>query len=252
MSESSRVEREKEKYNEGLDRERYESILSHTEYFYRKRREKILKKEMEYANSRNVLELGSVAWSTIFDKFNIIPTQLNCINISESELDRGIQLAHKSKLNPAFTIMDANDLEFEEKSFDVVFGFGILHHLDYVRALDEILKVLKKDGKVVFFEPLDNNPVGRIVRFLTPNARTDDEKPLRFFELNEFRKRFVCKEYYEGFLSVPFGILSKIFFKNADNFLTRTGYRIDIWIDRHLPVFRPFFRHITLVGEPRY
>lgn len=251
MEELRRVEREKERYNEGLEREGYERFLAHTEYFWRKRRTEILKDEMKYANSRVALELGSVAWSILLEPNDIMPSELHCINISESELERGVEISKSTLINPNFKIMDANNLDFEDKSFDVVFGFGILHHLEYTKALDEILRVLKSDGKMIFFEPLDNNPVGKVVRFLTPSARTEDEKPLRFFELSEFRKRFNHTEYYEGFLSVPLGVLSKLLFKNPDNFITRLAFKIDVWIDRHFSFLRPFFRHIIIVGAPK-
>ena len=104
---------------------------------------------------------------------------------------------------------------------------------------------------MIFLEPLDNNPVIKIVRFLTPKARTEDEKPFRFFELREFRKRFNHTEYYEGLFSVPLGVLSKLLFRNLDNFITRLAFKIDLWIDRHFWLLRPFFRHIIMVGTPK-
>ena len=89
------------------------------------------------------------------------------------------------------------------------------------------------------------------MRFLTPYARTVDEKPLKFYELREFRKRFEHKEYYEGFLSVPLGVISKFVFESPDNMMTRFGYKADLWIDRHFPFVRPFYRHIVIVGQPK-
>jgi len=61
------------------------------------------------------------------------------------------------------------------------------HHLDFLRALDEIKRVLRPHGKMIFTEPLDNNPVGKVVRALTPHARTDDEQPLRWKEMAEIK-----------------------------------------------------------------
>ena len=56
--------------------------------------------------------------------------------------------------------MDAHDLQFEDGTFDFVYGDAILHHLNMVPALDEIFRVLKPNGKILFVEPLDVNPVG--------------------------------------------------------------------------------------------
>ena len=67
-----------------------------------------------------------------------MPSELHCINISESEIGRGVETSKSTLIHPNFKIMDANNLDFENKSFDIVFGFGMLHHLEYTKALDEI------------------------------------------------------------------------------------------------------------------
>lgn len=45
--------------------------------------------------------------------------------------------------------MDAHKLDFPENTFDVVYGAGILRHLDYARALLEILRVLRPGGAMI-------------------------------------------------------------------------------------------------------
>lgn len=43
--------------------------------------------------------------------------------------------------------VDGHDLPFRDSSMDVVFGFGVLHHIpDWRGALGEVERVLKKDG----------------------------------------------------------------------------------------------------------
>mgnify|MGYP000067545934 CR=1 FL=1 len=64
-------------------------------------------------------------------------------------------------------------------------------------ALDEIFRVLKPNGKILFVEPLDVNPVGKLVRSLTKKARTEDEQPLRLCDIAEIKKRF------EGHNAIP-------------------------------------------------
>jgi ubiquinone/menaquinone biosynthesis C-methylase UbiE len=86
--------------------------------------------------------------------------------------------------------MDAHDLQFEDETFDFVYGDAILHHLNMTPALDEIFRVLKPNGKILFVEPLDINPVGKLVRSLTKKARTADEQPLRLCDIAEIKKRF--------------------------------------------------------------
>jgi len=57
-----------------------------------------------------------------------------------------------------FFLSDVQQLPLHDSSFDVVLGNSILHHLDTGRVLVEILRVLKKGGRIVFSEPNMSNP----------------------------------------------------------------------------------------------
>lgn len=247
----ARVNREREQYNEGLQRETYNKVLSHTRHFYTQRRIEVLKKEMSYAQGRRILELGSTTWYWYVDKYGIKPELSFSINISEAELRKGDDLLQKCAVKPVFSLMDAQRLAFADNSLDMVYGAAMLHHLDHVVALDEIKRVLKPDGRMLFIEPLDVNPVSKLVRLLTPKARTVDEQPWRLKELREVNERFDCTYYYEEFLCVPVGIISKLFFKSPDNWLTRFAYKLDRKIDQHMPFMRPLYRQLIVVGTPK-
>ena len=79
-------------------------------------------------------------------------------------------------------------------------------------SIKELIRVTKPNGKILFVEPLDMNPVGKIVRSLTKKARTADEQPIRIRDIVEIKKYFKTHFFYEEFLSVPFGVLSRMFF----------------------------------------
>jgi ubiquinone/menaquinone biosynthesis C-methylase UbiE len=245
---SERALREREQWNNGLKRGSYNAVFSHTSHFYRLRREEILHKEIQYANGRRVLEIGSHCWVRWIENSHVQPDVLDCINISEKELQKGRDAAQTSRVKPRFSLMDANNLEFADESFDMVFGSSILHHLDFVRALDEIQRVLKPEGRILFVEPLDNNPVGKIVRALTPQARTQDEQPLRTKEIAEIEKRFKAAFFYQQFLSVPFGMASKVVFSRPDNALMKSIYKIDRLIDSNCPPLRNLYRSVIIAG----
>jgi ubiquinone/menaquinone biosynthesis C-methylase UbiE len=80
--------------------------------------------------------------------------------------------------NAKFDVMNAEQLEFKDATFDLIFGSGIIHHLDVARAYSELQRVLKPGGTAVFVEPLGHNPIINAFRNRTPELRTPDEHPL--------------------------------------------------------------------------
>lgn len=247
----ARVQREKDSYNAGLQRGRYNDVLRHTDHFYTERRFDIAGQVLRRHRLENVLELGCKTWPLFFRRNGLAPKDLTCINISEAELEEGRSQVGDGPLRPSFKIMDAHALAFPDRHFDVVFGTGILHHLDLDQALAEIRRVLRPDGVMLFFEPLDNNPVGRVVRRLTPRARTDDERPLRHAELARIGREFACDLHFEQLSTVPAGVLSRFLFREPVNPLTRGAFALDELLRSRLPFLGPYFRHVFIVGRPR-
>ena len=149
--------------------------------------------------------------------------------------------------------MDAHKLDFPDNTFDMVFGTGILHHLDTETAVKELYRVLKPDGEIVFGEPLARNPVGKIVRKLTPNARTPDEKPLDKKEFSIINTYFKMDNSFYQLFYVPVGVISKYLFKSAYNPLMRGADRLDHWIEK---AFRKmsvglYYRYVLIDGFSR-
>jgi len=67
-----------------------------------------------------------------------------------------------------------------------VCGSGTLHHLYIDAAFKELVRVLKPNGCVVFFEPLGHNFLINLYRKLTPSMHSEDEHPLLAKMLNYF------------------------------------------------------------------
>ena len=80
--------------------------------------------------------------------------------------------------NCDFQLMNAEALTLPDDKFDLVFGSGILHHLDLKRAYGEISRVLRPGGTAVMWEPLGHNLLINWYRNRTPEARTPDEHPI--------------------------------------------------------------------------
>lgn len=101
------------------------------------------------------------------------------IDISDVAIGQARALAAENGLgNCDFQVMNAEALALPDASFDLVFGSGILHHLDLERAYGEISRVLRPGGTAVMSEPLGHNPLINWYRGRTPEARTPDEHPI--------------------------------------------------------------------------
>lgn len=248
----NRVEREKKAYDDQvINRSNYNKILYHTTHsYYSDYKKRVIINNLEYARGKKVLELGSTSWHSWLYGNKIVPEHTTCINISMAEIGKGVEWYEKTnkQMDVNFILTDANNLSFKEASFDFVFGFGILHHLHFDTALREVNRVLKPDGRILFYEPLGINPISKLIRMLTPQARTKDEKPLEYQELKILGDHFNTVKHYEQFISVPLGVISPFLFKNPKNPLTKLGYMIDRLIDKLLPALKPLYRFIIIEG----
>jgi Methylase involved in ubiquinone/menaquinone biosynthesis len=86
--------------------------------------------------------------------------------------------------------MTAEAIDYPDASFDVVYGNGVLHHVDYRKAVREAARVLKLGGTAIFIEPLSYNPVINVYRHIAKTVRTPDERPFKFKDLKEMYSYF--------------------------------------------------------------
>ena len=93
--------------------------------------------------------------------------------------------------------MAAERLDFPSNSFDYIFGDGILHHVDFMHTLKEVKRVLKDGGIAIFVEPLAYNPVINMYRTMALEVRTDEERPLRFDDLQSMKTIFPTLKHRE-------------------------------------------------------
>lgn len=79
--------------------------------------------------------------------------------------------------------MDGEVLGFRDSTFDTVFLNAVLMHLNHMRVLREVYRVLRPGGRVVFHEPLGNNPLAVLGRRLSEFSAT---RP-RYLKYEELR-----------------------------------------------------------------
>jgi SAM-dependent methyltransferase len=104
-------------------------------------------------------------------------------------LDLSLDMLEASEAGPAISLIcgDGCFLPFAEASFDAVFCRGSMHHVPNLkRAFQEIFRVLKPGGYLIFSEPSNDSPLNRLARRLI--YRCSDE----FHEKDEgFRRQHI-------------------------------------------------------------
>lgn len=104
------------------------------------------------------------------------------------ELAQKVAAHHRCKIHGC--VCAAEELPFEDNTFDVVYAANVLHHVDIDKALDEVVRVLKKNGVFVAWDPVAYNPAINIYRRLARRVRTEDEHPITRAYLGSVQKRF--------------------------------------------------------------
>ena len=246
-------ETEREYWNENkLERSKIKKLRRHAFHFSYKRQERILDKLIKQTfEGKEVLELGSHEWLG-WIRGRVVPKKVTCINISQTELNKGVNNAKDLPFPIDFHLMDANELTFEDESFDVVYGGAILHHLDIEKTINHVHRVLKPGGFILFLEPLNMNPVYKLYRKMNPKERTPDEHALVGKDFKIIRKKFTFRHEFFDFMSVFFGFVSlKIFGdKKYGNFINRVGYGLDVFLSK-IPFLYVLFARVIIYGQKK-
>jgi SAM-dependent methyltransferase len=183
-----------------------------------------------------VLEYGCGAGSAAFE-LAARGADVVGIDISPVAIELATKAAEQRGLpNATFVAMNAEALDFDDDSFDLVCGSGVLHHLDLANAYREISRVLRRDGRAVFFEPMGHNPLINLYRRRTPSMRTEDEHPLLIDDLRAAERHFekVTCEFFTlaGLAATPFRRTS------IGPRLERALGRVDQWLFSHVGLAR--------------
>jgi len=205
--------REKEFHNELQSRRKgrfenifYKSLYNINEDFY-----SFLKNN---AHNSSILDFGCGVGTFIEKVVKFNPKKIVGIDISEVSVSKAQKRAKELKIVASFKVDNCEKTSFENNSFDVVYGTGIIHHLEINKCIDEIHRILKSKGDLLFVEPLGTNPLINFYRILTPRSRSKDEHPLTDKDLDYIRNKFssVNIKYY-GFLTLLFSP----FYKSPEN-----------------------------------
>ncbi|MFA5088865.1 MAG: class I SAM-dependent methyltransferase [Candidatus Omnitrophota bacterium] len=124
-----------------------------------RRRAGLVAEKCSGIDNPRVLELG--CGTGIFTKFLLEEKegiQVRGCDISSKAIALAFRRCREYK-NIQFEVADVTRLPDAKESYDAVIGNSILHHLPLKKVLEECLRVLKKGGLVMFFEPNMMNPL---------------------------------------------------------------------------------------------
>jgi len=81
---------------------------------------------------------------------------VNACDISKTAIEIAIKRAKINSVEDKikFEVGSIEKMRFDSNSFDVVFGVGLLHHVNIAVASPEIYRVLKDGGHAVFLDPI--------------------------------------------------------------------------------------------------
>ena len=252
---SARVERERVAHTEHdvmAEHDRLKNRFPHVEsYPSRRRLHDLYRRLVSDLTGKSVLDYGCGRGDMSLQYLHNGASNLCAIDISSVYVDdarRRARAAGYGEETARFAVMDAHRLEFPDAHFDLVAGWSILHHLDPEIAMREIHRVLKPGGRVLLWEPLADHPLMRLFRWLTPHARTEDERPFSGEDIRRLVRSCPWRSEiaYCGILEAPVAMATSLLMRSRpDNFLIRFADQIEQWTHLH-EVQLPWNQHMLL------
>src|SRR5271165_2270900 len=112
-------------------------------------------------------------------------------DLSKPAIETANQAARRYGLTAQFEQMDAEDLRYPDASFDLIIGFGVMHHvIKYSRTGSQLLRVLAPGGRAIFHETLWDNPLINFVRRFTCEDADAGDAHLTDRNIREFCRDF--------------------------------------------------------------
>lgn len=191
---------------------------------------------------KKLLDYGAGdGWNTVC--FAKAKAKVWAIDISE----KGVNLIQKkAKSNDVSEsvvseVQNAYKTHYPTDMFDVIYGGGILHHLDIEAAAQEIKRILHPRGVAVFYEPIRETKIMDIIKTIVlyllkrkPSEITEDESPLTSKRISLLKRHFKVVNYRY------FNVLS------SANLLINSEAlkRFLLWVDYILIKFFPGFKKL--------
>lgn len=128
--------------------------------------------------------------------------ELTAFDISAGSIDVARKRAEAAGVADRiqFDVCPAEQLPYDDESFDIAFGKAVLHHLDAATAHPHLYRLLRPGGKAAFSEPMGMNPVLNFVRehvhYPHKNPRGAD-RPLNYDDIRNWTTEFSAVQIQE-------------------------------------------------------
>ena len=199
-------------------------------------------------NSKNsdILDYGCGIGSSLKKVLEFKPNKITGIDISEISIQKAKNLIQNLDSNVELLVDNCEKTKFKKDTFNIIYGTGILHHLNIKICLDEINRILKPGGKFLFIEPLGTNPAINFYRKLTPKSRSEDEHPLNNQDFYLIRNIFTkVKIKYYGFLTL---IFFPVYKSPESSIIFKFLQKVDQFLFRFI-IFRKFAWSVLIIAE---
>lgn len=234
-----RLEDEQKFHNEIFESDKRSNEVGHFYSITRKINEKYESEIFDNPQGKRILEYGcGMSKGGRLKRLAKAGAFAYGIDISDYAIGHLSENAISEGLDIRYEVMNAEDMSFDDDYLDIIYGSGILHHLDLHNAFNSISGKLKKGGKAVFIEPLGHNPLINKFRNKTPDIRTDDEHPLLITDFDLAKKYFQnvdIRYFYLTTLIVPV-----LFKKNSPQILVTFFDKVDQAIFFLFPFMRKY------------
>ena len=169
------------------------------------------------------------------------------IDISQNAIELATSQALQFPVRPTFRVDNCESTSLPAQCLDLVYGNGIIHHLDTKKSVIELKRMLRPNGHIVFYEPLGTNPFINLYRYFTPKSRSPDEHPLLAIDFKIMRECFsdLSLTYY-GFLT----IMALPLYRTAkDSAIYKFAEYLDGFLFHYIPPFRLFAWTVLIVAK---